>query len=167
MNIDRNARFEEIVAKFGVSFEDDIRAGANYDVAVENEDEIYVSGQIPRVRGVIVGTGRVGQETSLEEARRAAGISTLRALAILKQRLGCLSRVKRILRLTVYVQSAADFTQQSEVADAASEILYSVFSPSGNHTRTSVGVYQLPKNASVELDMIVAIDKESSRLPGD
>ena len=81
----------------------------------------------------------------------------VRSLAIVRQALGSLDRVKRVLRVTVYVQSAADFTQQSEVADAASEILYTVLSPAGGHTRTSVGVYQLPKNGSVEIDMVVAI----------
>lgn len=56
------------------------------------------------------------------------------------------------------MQSAADFTQQSEVADAASEVLYSIFAEAGVHTRTSLGVYQLPKNAAVEIDMIVALE---------
>jgi enamine deaminase RidA (YjgF/YER057c/UK114 family) len=82
----------------------------------------------------------------------------MRALAILRQSPGGLQRIRKILRITVYVQSAADFTQHSEVADAASEVLYSIFAEAGVHTRTSVGVYQLPKNASVELDMIVAVD---------
>ena len=158
----RNARFEQLLQDLDLSFEEDIRPGANYEVAVENAGEIYVSGMIPRMRGVIAGTGRVGQETSLQQARHAAQISTLRALAILRKSLGNLERVKRVLRMTVYVQSAADFTQQSEVADAASDILYAVFAPDGGHTRTSVGVYQLPKNASVELDMVVAIHPAAS-----
>jgi len=82
----------------------------------------------------------------------------LRALAGLRQSLGGdLGRVRKILRMTVYVQSAADFTQQSEVADAASDILYAVFAPDGGHSRTSVGVYQLPKNAAVEIDMVAAL----------
>ena len=82
----------------------------------------------------------------------------MRALAILGQLLGDLDRIKKVLRINVYVQSAADFTQQSEVADGASEVLYSIFAEAGVHTRTSVGVYQLPKNASVEVDMIVALE---------
>ncbi|MEO5738782.1 MAG: RidA family protein, partial [Variovorax sp.] len=61
-----------------------------------------------------------------------------------------------MLRVTVYTQSTPDFAQQSEVADAASELLHRVFGEAGMHTRTSVGVYSLPKNATVELDMIVA-----------
>ncbi len=88
----------------------------------------------------------------------------MRALAILRQSLGTLDRIKKILRITVYVQSAQDFTQQSEVADGASEILYAIFASAGVHTRTSVGVFQLPKNASVEIDMIAAIDRASDKL---
>lgn len=157
MSESRNALFEQKLQELGIDFETEIQAGANYDVAIENDGDVYVSGQIPRVRGVIMVTGRAGQETSLEQARQAARICVLRAIAILRQKLGSLERVKKILRVTVYVQSAADFTQQSEVADAASEILYAIFSPAGGHTRTSVGIFQLPKNATVELDLIAAI----------
>jgi enamine deaminase RidA (YjgF/YER057c/UK114 family) len=60
--------------------------------------------------------------------------------------------------MTVYTQSAADFTQQSEVADAASELLHAVLGEPGRHTRTSVGVFQLPKNASVELDLLASVE---------
>jgi len=70
---------------------------------------------------------------------------------------GNLGRIRKVLRINVYVQSAADFTQQSEVADGASEVLYSVFGEAGVHTRTSVGEFQLPKNASVEVDRVVTL----------
>ncbi|HYD59602.1 MAG TPA: RidA family protein [Noviherbaspirillum sp.] len=158
-----DALYQQIAEELGIAFEDEIRAGANYEVAVENDGEIWVSGQIPRMQGKIVVTGRAGGEVSLEEARRASQVSIMRALAILRQSLGSLGRVKRVLRMTVYVQSAADFTMQSEVADAASEILYKVFAPNGGggHTRTSVGVYQLPKNAVVEIDLVAALNRVS------
>jgi enamine deaminase RidA (YjgF/YER057c/UK114 family) len=157
MHMESNARFEAISNELGIHFEQEIRAGANYEVAVQDGNAIYVSGQIPRVHGKIAVTGRVGQDVSLEEAQQAARISTLRALAILRQSLGSLDRISKVLRVTVFVQSAQDFTMQSEVADAASEILYKVFAPHGGHTRTSVGVYQLPKNAAVEIDLIAGI----------
>lgn len=155
----RDALFEQAAASLGHRFDGEIRIGGNYSPAVENGNEIYISGQIPRVDTTVLVTGRVGAETSLDDGRYAAKICAMRALAILRQSLGSLARVKSILRITVYVQSAADFTQQSEVADGASEILHTVLGTAGAHTRTSVGVYQLPKNASVELDMIVATDK--------
>lgn len=159
MSLSRNELFEQAARDLKQSFDGEIRIGGNYVSAVEHDDEIYISGQIPRVGNTVVVTGRVGDDVSLDDARYAAKICTMRALAILRQSLGSLSRIKKILRITVYMQSAADFTQQSEVADGASEILYSIFASAGVHTRTSVGVYQLPKNAAVELDMIVAVDK--------
>ncbi len=158
MSKSRNILFNETTDRLDIHFEDDIRGGANYDVAVENQNTLYISGMIPRIQGAIAVTGRVGETTTLENAKRAAQICILRTIAALRQTLGSLERVKKILRVTVYVQSAADFTQQSEVADAASDILYSIFAPDGGHTRTSVGVYQLPKNASVEIDLIASIN---------
>jgi enamine deaminase RidA (YjgF/YER057c/UK114 family) len=82
----------------------------------------------------------------------------MRALALLKHSLGSLERVKAVPRISVFVQSAQDFTQQSEVADGASEVLFHVLGPAGAHTRTSVGVFQLPKNATVEVDLIATVE---------
>ena len=93
---------------------------------------------------------------TLNHAQLAAKVCAMRALALLQRELGSLEKVRQILRVTVYTQSAPDFTQQSEVADAASELLHSVLGEPGKHTRTSVGVYQLPKNASVELDLMAS-----------
>jgi len=157
MNSIRDTSFAQLAKELGIEFEREIRAIPKYEVCIENDGELYVSGQIPRVGNVVAVTGRVGAETSLDEAKHAAKICIVRALAIIRQAIGSLDRVKKILRVNVYVQSAPDFTHQSEVADAASEILYSLLAPTGGHTRTSVGVYQLPKNAAVEIDLIAAI----------
>ncbi|BBP74830.1 RidA family protein [Pseudomonas gingeri NCPPB 3146 = LMG 5327] len=154
----RNEQFAHIAQQLGYNFDGEMKIGGNYVPAVQNDLEIYVSGQIPRVDNTVMVTGRVGAETTLEQARHGAQISTMRALAILRQMLeGDLGRIKKVLRINVYVQSASDFTQQSEVADGASEVLYTVFGEAGVHTRTSVGVFQLPKNASVEVDVVVAL----------
>lgn len=158
----RDAVFEQLARESGVDVDEEVRAGANYEVATRYGDQIFVSGQIPRVRGVIVGTGRVGDTATLEQGRAAARVSILRVLSILRRSLGSLARVKKVLRVTVFVQSASDFTQQSEVADAASDILYRVFAPDGGHARTSVGVCQLPKNAAVEIDLVAAIDPDAA-----
>jgi len=147
---------DRIAAELGHSFEGEIRVGGHYASAVQDGRTVYISGQVPRVGTTVVVTGRVGEQVSLDRARLAAQICTLRALAILRLTLGSLDAVEKTLRITVYVQSAGDFTQQSEVADAASDLLHRVFGDAGVHSRTSVGVYALPKNAAVELDMIVA-----------
>jgi enamine deaminase RidA (YjgF/YER057c/UK114 family) len=153
-----NARFDEIAQDLGVSFDGALKVGGNYVPVVANGNEIYVSGQIPRVGNAIAVTGRVGTDVSLAQAQHAARICAMRALALLRQSLGDLGRVRQVLRVTVFVQSAPDFTQQTEVADAASEVLRDVLGAAGTHTRTSIGVYQLPKNAAVELDLIATVD---------
>ena len=76
--------------------------------------------------------------------------------ALLRQTLGSLDAVECILRMTVYVRSAPDFTGQSEVGDGASDLLRTILGDAGAHTRTSIGVLQLPKGAAVEVDLIAA-----------
>jgi enamine deaminase RidA (YjgF/YER057c/UK114 family) len=158
MESTRQSRFNDMAHALGYSFEGEIKIGGNYVSTVLNGNEIYVSGQVPRVGSALVVAGRVGADVSLADARKAAKVCAMRALVLLAQALGSLDKVQRVLRLGVYVQSAQDFTQQSEVADAASEVLHTVLGPAaGAHTRTSIGVYQLPKNAPVEVDLIAAV----------
>jgi enamine deaminase RidA (YjgF/YER057c/UK114 family) len=101
--------------------------------------------------------GEVGRDVSLQQAQVGAQICAMRALALLKTSLGSLSHIKQALRLTVYIRCSPEFIQQSEVADAASQVLHEVLGDAGKHTRTSVGVAQLPKGASVELDLVVGV----------
>jgi enamine deaminase RidA (YjgF/YER057c/UK114 family) len=154
----RDTKFVEEAAALGYSFDGEIKIGGNYVPLVRDGNRIYISGQIPRVESEVVVTGAVGAETSLTRAQLGAKVCAMRALALLKQSLGTLERVKAIPRITVFVQSDQQFTQQSEVADGASEVLFKVLGPAGAHTRTSVGVYQLPKNASVEIDFIATVE---------
>ncbi len=147
-------RFRQAAQALGFSFDGPIQIGGNYAPVIQHGNQLYVSGQIPRVGDRVVITGSAGDGVDLSQAQMAAKICAMRALALLQQTLGSLDKVQAILKINVYVQSAREFTQQSEVADGASEILYTVLGPLGAHTRTSVGVYQLPKNATVELDLI-------------
>lgn len=147
----------QLAEKHGMDLHGPLVIGGNYVSATEHNGVVYVSGQIPRVGTTVIATGRVGDAVSLQQAQAAAEVCALRVLAILEQQFG-LERIAKVLRINVFVQSAADFTQHSEVADAASNLLAAVLgSESGPHARTSVGVYQLPKNAAVELDATVAL----------
>jgi len=157
MEDSRQTRFAAIEKALGYSFDGEIKIGGNYTSTVQHGDVIYVSGQVPRVGSTVVVTGRAGADVSLERAQLGAKVCAMRALALLRQNLGSLDRIKQVMRVTVYTQSATDFTQQSEVADAASEVLHTVLGAAGIHTRTSVGVAQLPKNATVEVDLIAAV----------
>ena len=153
----RDQLFNQQASALGYSFDGEIKIGGNYVPLLQDGRHIYISGQIPRVGNDVVVTGAAGSDVTLLDAQKAAKISIMRALALLKNHLGTLDAMKSVLRITVYVQSANTFTQQSEVADGASEVLYAVFGKDGVHTRTSVGVLQLPKNATVEIDMIVTV----------
>ena len=157
MEDSRQTRFAAIEKDLGYSFDGEIKIGGNYTSTVQHGDVIYVSGQVPRVGSTVVVTGRAGTDVSLAQAQRGAKVCAMRALALLRQNLGGLDRIQQVMRVTVYTQSAQDFTQQSEVADAASEVLHTVLGAAGVHTRTSVGVAQLPKNAAVEVDLIAAV----------
>ncbi|HGM5580473.1 TPA: RidA family protein [Pseudomonas putida] len=153
----RNDRYEAALQALGYSFDGPLKIGGDYVPVLHLGDQVYISGQIPRVNDTVVLPGRVGEKVSLAEAQTAAKISALRCLKLLSESLGSLDAVKGIARISVFVQSAADFTQQSEVANGASAILHEVLGEAGKHTRTSVGVYQLPKNAAVEIDLIAVV----------
>lgn len=131
----------------------EFKIGGNYTPLLRDGNHVYISGQIPRVGDAIVLPGKVGESLSLADAQIAAGVSALRCLGLLKQALGSLDQVKAILKINVYVRSADDFDQQSEVANGASDLLNEILGDAGSHTRTSVGVLQLPKGAAVEIDM--------------
>jgi enamine deaminase RidA (YjgF/YER057c/UK114 family) len=153
-----DVRFKEACERLGYDFDGEIKIGGNYVPLVRHEDQIYISGQIPRVGDTVLVTGRAGADVTLEQAQLGAKISALRAIALLQRSLGSLDKIKRVLRMTLFVQCTDSFTQQSEVADGASELLFFVLGEAGAHTRSSVGVYQLPKNATVEMDLIAVAD---------
>jgi enamine deaminase RidA (YjgF/YER057c/UK114 family) len=128
-----------------------------YVPVVIHRDVAYVSGQLPRVGGGVVRTGKVEREVSVEHAQDAARICILHGLACLKQALGSLDQVKRILKVTGFVASAQDFVEQPAVIDAASQLLVDLFGEAGQHARSAVGVAELPRNSPVEIEMIAAI----------
>jgi enamine deaminase RidA (YjgF/YER057c/UK114 family) len=137
-----------------------MKTGGAYAPILIDAGYAYIAGQIPRVGDRVRYIGTVGSDLTLEEARRAAAISTLRALALIRAATGTLAAVSAIPKMTVHVRSSADFTEQSEVADGASSLLYAVFAERGVHTRTSLGVLQLPKGAAVEIDFIFRLRHE-------
>ncbi|MGB3124448.1 MAG: RidA family protein [Pseudomonas sp.] len=149
----RDEKYQAAQVRIGYLLEA-FKVGGNYTPLVRDGNHLYISGQIPRVGDAIVLPGKVGDSLTVAQAQVAAGISALRCLGLLKQALGSLDQIKAIARISVYVRSAEDFDQQSEVANGASDLLHEILGDAGVHTRTSVGVMQLPKSAAVEIDMI-------------
>ena len=129
---------------------------AAYVPVVEVGNVVHLSGQLPFKDGRLV-TGRLGGGVSLEEGQEAAKLCGLMIVAQLKKHLGDLSRVKRIVKLGVFVNSHGDFTDQPKVANGASELMVALFGDAGRHARSAVGVPVLPLGAAVEIDAIVEI----------
>lgn len=151
-----DTRFAELAQKMGHDFGGEIKIGGKYTPVTQDGHYLWVSGQIPRVGDKVLYVGALGDAVSLIQGQEAAAICAMRALELLRRVAGSLDAISSILRITVYVRSVADFTQQSEVADGASDVLAHVLGPCGFHARTSVGVLQLPKGAAVELDVVAS-----------
>jgi enamine deaminase RidA (YjgF/YER057c/UK114 family) len=117
----------------------------------------FVSGQLPMKDGKVSITGKVGEEVSLEAAREAARLCLLNILAALEGNGVPLSSVRRVVKLTGFVQSAAGFHDQPKVLNAASELLTEIFGDAGRHARAAVGVNALPLNAAVEIEAVFEI----------
>jgi len=130
--------------------------GAYIPVVIADQT-VYVSGQIPIEAGKVVYKGKVPTEQSIEQAQKAAKLCVINALAQLKAELISLDRISKILRVSGFVNSTPDFTDQPKVINAASDLLFDIFGRSGQHSRIAVGVASLPLGATVEIDMIVQI----------
>jgi len=116
----------------------------------------YVNGQLPKIDGEVRVFGKVGREVTLDAAREEARTCVLQALACLKEALGDLSRLRRVLKVTGFVASAPGFNEQPKVIDAASELLAELLGENGRHARSAIGVAELPRDAAVEIEFVVA-----------
>lgn len=130
----------------------------SYLPAMRSGNLLFVAGQLPLREGQMVASGAVGRDVTLEQAQAAAVQCLLNALAIVGGELGGdFSRIARIVRLGVFVQCVNGFTEQPEVANAASELAAELLGEAGRHVRAAVGVNALPRNAAVELEMTVEV----------
>jgi len=130
---------------------------ASYVPVVEHGGLLYVSGQLPFRDGQVV-TGRLGDDMDVAGGQDAAQRVALMLIAQIAQALGGdLSRVERVIKLGVFVNSAPSFTDQAKVANGASDLFETLFGDAGRHARAAVGVAVLPLGAAVEADAIVAV----------
>jgi enamine deaminase RidA (YjgF/YER057c/UK114 family) len=117
----------------------------------------FVSGQIPIKDGKIAFLGKIPTDISIEEAQKAAKLCIINALAQLKNEIGDLDRISKIVRVSGFVNSTTEFSEQPKVINAASDLIYEIFGSKGQHSRIAIGVASLPLNSCVEIDMIVEI----------
>lgn len=144
------------LAELGLELPQAAAPVASYVPAVEAGGLLHVSGQLPFKDGAVM-IGRLGDGVDLEYGQEAARACGLMLVAQIKAALGDLSRVKRIVKLGVFINSHADFTDQPKVANGASDLMVALFGDAGKHARAAVGVPALPLGAAVEVDAIVEI----------
>ncbi|OGW62951.1 MAG: hypothetical protein A2V83_02055 [Nitrospirae bacterium RBG_16_64_22] len=128
-----------------------------YVPAVKAGNLLFVSGMLPIEKGAVAVTGKVGGNVSIDEGRNAARLAVLNALAVVDKYGGGFENVRRIVKVTGYVNSAPGFTSQPQVVDGASELLVKLFGEEGRHARAAVGVAELPADAAVEIEMICEV----------
>ena len=129
---------------------------ASYVPAVRVGDQVWTSGQLPLVEGALPLTGKVGAEVTTEQAQEQARIAALNALAAIDAEVG-LDNVSRVVKIVGFVASDPAYADQPVVINGASDFIGEVFGDAGKHARSAVGVAALPKNASVEIQLIVEI----------
>jgi enamine deaminase RidA (YjgF/YER057c/UK114 family) len=148
---------EARLRELGIALPPAPRPVASYVPWVRAGHLLFVSGQLPFRKGELICRGCVPDEVSPEEAAEAARQAALNALAVVREALGTLNRVERIVRLTGYVFSRPDFRDHPQVMNGASDFLVEVFGERGRHSRVTVGVASLPLGSPVELDLIVEV----------
>ncbi|MDA7425081.1 RidA family protein [Thalassococcus lentus] len=149
-----DARLNEL----GLSLPDAPAPAANYVPYVRSGDMLFVSGQISMKDGAFV-TGKVGTDLSVEEGAAAAQLCALSLLAQVRAACGGdLGKLKRVVKLTGFVNSAGDFTDQPKVINGASDVLVDILGDVGRHSRSAVSAAALPFNVAVEIEGIFEVE---------
>lgn len=145
------------LAELGITLPPVVAPVASYVPAVQSGPFVYTAGQLPVVDGEMLAIGKVGSTVSEETARECARACALNALAAVVSVIGDVDRIQRIVKVVGFVASGPDFVGQPAVVNGASDVLGEIFGEAGAHARSAVGVSALPKDAPVEVEMIVEV----------
>ncbi|OPB35825.1 RidA family protein [Bartonella taylorii] len=148
---------ERNLKKFGITLPEATQPIANYVTVSQSGNQLFISGQLPLFDGKPIATGKVGATVSAEQAKKSAETCALNILAQIKAALGDLNRIKRVVKITVFVAVDPHFTDIPLVANGASDLLVNILGETGKHARSAVGVASLPMNVPVEVEAIIEI----------
>jgi enamine deaminase RidA (YjgF/YER057c/UK114 family) len=148
---------EEKLKQLGIELPEAPSPLGSYTPIVRTGNLVFLSGILPLIKGELLRQGRVGEDISLDEAREDARTSAINALSVLRSNIGSLNKVKRCVKITGYVASAPDFTEQPKVLNAASDLMFEIFGEAGRHARAAIGVNVLPLNSPVEIEFIFEV----------
>jgi enamine deaminase RidA (YjgF/YER057c/UK114 family) len=141
----------------GITIPEAAAPAANYLPWIRSGELLLTSGQLPLEDGALITTGKLGGEVDLELGQKAARQCAINILAQAKAALGDLENIKRLVKITVFVASKPEFSNQHLVANGASDFLAEVLGEAGPHARSAVGVPVLPLNAPVEIEAIIEV----------
>jgi enamine deaminase RidA (YjgF/YER057c/UK114 family) len=130
-----------------------------YVPAVQTGDLLFLSGMLATSGHAATAVGIVGKGLDITTGREAAFTAALNAIALTKKQLGSLDRVRRVVRLGVYIAATPEFTDHPKVADAASELLRDIFGDEAVSSRLVIGVASLPLGSPVELEVIIEVNR--------
>ena len=131
---------------------------ANYVNAVRVGNLLYLAGKGPTKPDGSNITGKVGKDLTIEQGYEAARLTAINHLAVLKAELGSLNKVKRIVKVLGMVNCTEDFKDQPKVVNGYSDLMVEIFGEKGKHARSAVGMYALPSNIAVEVEVIVEVE---------
>ena len=148
---------EAKIKEIGYTLPEPAKPLAAYIPAIKIDKLVYTAGQLPSVNGQLQYKGKVGFNVSEEDGQKAAVLSLLNCLAVIKSVCGDLDQIEQVIKLTVFINSADGFINQPKVANGASELLLRIFGDAGKHVRSAVGVNELPIDAALEIEMVVKL----------
>ena len=149
------AGVEQRLQEFGITLPPPPTPFGAYVEAVTIGNLVYLSGMLPVVAREPRFVGRLGGKLTVEEGRQAAELATLSALSAIREHLGSLDKVTRIVKLGVYIATEGDFRDHPKVADGASETLVKVFGKEMLSGRVVLGVASLPLGLPIEIELVV------------
>ncbi|BDQ30682.1 MAG: RidA family protein [Nitrosopumilus sp.] len=145
---------EEKLDELGIKLPNPPIPAGSYVPAIRTGNLLFISGQIPMEDGKVIFTGKVSDE-NLETAQKSARMCAINILTQIKRELGDLNKVSKIVRLSGFVNSVPEFSQQPKVINPASDLFFEIFGEKGKHSRIAVGVSCLPLNSMTEIDAVV------------
>ena len=145
---------EERIKSLQITLPNPPTPAGSYIPAVITGNLLFISGQIPMENGKVLFTGKVTDD-NLETAQKSARMCAINILAQIKREIGNLDKVTRIVRLSGFVNSDAEFFQHPKVINAASDLFFEIFGDKGKHSRIAIGVASLPLNSMTEIDAVV------------
>ena len=149
---------EKRLSDLGVTLPAAAAPAGSYVPFVQSGKLLFTAGQLPLKDGKLQATGLLGRDLETAAGKEAAKLCAINILAQVKAAVGDLSKIRRLVKISVFVASTPDFTEQHVVANGASDFLFAVLGDVGKHARAAVGMAALPLNAAVEIEAIIEVE---------